>query len=156
MKRFICIFITALLCICLPACNSDSDSCTQATDAPAVPAATAAAKRFASIAEYLQDPSVQEKFRAQEEQADDYNSIIKMNAYAEEDTLVYEYTYLIHIDEENVASTKDKIDQSLDESSAAFEQIIAELQENVDIENPKVRMIYLNDDGTMITERIFG
>lgn len=158
MKRMICILMTAMLCLSVAACGADKDTATN-DSAPVSTAATEAAaeptvgKRYATVEEYLNDPQVQKSISSQKEKSD---ASVTMDVFAEENTVVYAYTYQTHVDDEALESAKSSLDTSLTENASTFYAVIDELEKYVDVDSPAVRITYLNDDGTVITEKVFS
>ncbi|MBQ3330211.1 MAG: DUF4854 domain-containing protein [Ruminococcus sp.] len=156
MKKLICLLLALLFCVSLAACgekNSENSATKDSADsAAATVAPTASAKRFVSIDDYLNDPGIQQRIK---ESTEGGESVVKTEVYAEDNTLVYEYTYVEHYSEENVAVMKEKIDSALSDSAEVFTGVAEELRQYVDTENPRVKVVYCNDDGSVITEKVF-
>lgn len=151
MKRFLCLLLAALFCLSLAACGNNDNGSTP-DSASAAQDSSENVKRYASIDDYLNDPEVQKSIDSQKK---DSGSAVKMDVIAQGDTLVYQYTYAEHIDDNTVASVKQALEASLEDNAAAFTQVISELQKYVDLANPKVKIVYCNDDGSVITEKVF-
>ena len=111
------------------------------------------AKRYATVEDYLSDPQVQESLKAQTESSEE--SSVTTEVVAENDTMVFEYTYKVHVGDEKLPSAKQTLDTSLEENRSTFEKVIGELKTYVDTPSPKVKIVYYNDDGSVITERTF-
>lgn len=109
-------------------------------------------QKYESIEAYLNDPKVKESIDAQTKEVSDG---VTMKVYGDAGTLVYEYSYVTHIDEAALASTKSALDSSLAEKEETFMNVIDELKKYVAIESPHVRVVYQNDDGSVITEKTF-
>lgn len=153
MKRIICILGIILLCIGFSACSDDangepsSDVATpdqQETEAPAKP--------YASLEEYLEAPEVQAEIN---DAIDSSGDSMTMAVYVDGDTLVYEYTFTQTYDEEQTETLKSKLDAGLEENASTYEEYVSLLKADVDVENPKIKVVYRNGDGTVITERIY-
>ena len=166
MKRIICVMLIALVCIGLVACSSKSKNPDPASDTASSAASKSEAtqasaasskssdKAFATVKEYLDTPEVQSQINStiEENKTDD----LEMSVYAEgDDTLVYDYTYTKTYDENGVAELKSGLDTALEEKSSTFTSIAGTLKTYVDVENPKVKVIYRNGDHTIITEKTF-
>ena len=108
---------------------------------------------FASVEDYLNNEQVQESIQKQLDNSTD--SSIKMDVYAEGDTLVYDYTFTQAFTESELATVKSSLDSSLENASGTFSDVVKELKTYVNVENPKAKVIYRNSDGAEITERIY-
>lgn len=169
MKRIICVLLIALLCAGLAACGSKqnnqtassgaqstveskADATESAASSAASSASSAASAKLASVQEYLDTPEVQAEINDTIKEAGD---TIKIKVYAEGDTLVYDYQFTDHFDDSSLASVKESLDNSLEEKKESFIKVVTTLKTNVDVANPKVKVIYRNDDGNVITERTY-
>lgn len=159
MKRIFCILLIALLCAGFTACGSDSDSETTASDNPST-ADTVADEKATSDSVSANEPQyadidayLQAEYDESATEAED--SPITMDVYAEDDTLVYDYTYKKTYSEEEIEQIKSSLNSQLDENSYAFESLANDLDSKVAVENPKIKIVYHNGDGTVITERTF-
>lgn len=165
MKRIVCILLAVLFCLSFAACGKSNDTATKdsATNDSATIEGTVSVlpepsesgesvKKFESVEDYLNDPQVKANIDAQTEQESD---VVKLNVFAQGDSLVYEYTYLTHIEGEKLDAAKKAIEDSFEDSSAVFDQAVEELKKYVAMENPKVKMIYRNDDESVIFEKVF-
>lgn len=184
MKRIVCIILAVLFCLSFAACGKSGDTATKDTATkdsavssaassaddtaetvaeatrPAVSSDTSSAaggntatKMFASVEDYLNNEQVQESIQKQLDNSTD--SSIKMDVYAEGDTLVYDYTFTQNFSESELATVKSSLDSSLENTSGTFSDVVKELKTYVNVENPKAKVIYRNSDGTEITERIY-
>lgn len=160
MKRIICALLITLLCFGSAACSSGSESETEAsgntatadtsapTEAEAPGSDTGSSeKQYAGIEEYLQAEYVPA--------TESEDSPITVDIYAEDDTLVYDYTYRQTYSEDQVETIKTNLDAQFEQNSAAYESIAADLETKINVDNPKVKLIYRNGDNTVITERTF-
>lgn len=184
MKRIVCIILAVIFCLSFAACGKSGDTATEdsATKDSAVSSAASSAedtaetvaeatlpavsfdtssaaggntvtKMFASVEDYLNNEQVQESIQKQLDNSTD--SSIKMDVYAEGDTLVYDYTFTQNFSESELATVKSSLDSSLENASGTFSDVVKELKTYVNVENPKAKVIYRNSDGTEITERIY-
>ena len=155
MKKLICLLLALLFCVSLAACGEKSSENGATKDSADSAAATAApVKQFATVEDYLNNPQVQERIK---EQSEGDESVVKMAVYAQDDTLVYEDTYVDHFADDQVAAMKERIDSALSDSTSTevYGDVVEELRQYVNTENPKVKVSYLNDDGSLITEKVF-
>lgn len=164
MKKIICLLLVALLCVGLAACSSkpnnenpasnavaSSSQSDDATEAPAV-SSQSSGKPYASVEDYLNTPEVQSEVNSAIEAND---SGLNLEVYADGDTLVYDYTFTETFDDDTLDVVKDSLDTALEEKASSFESVVTVLKSNVDVENPKVKVVYRNSDGTVITEKTY-
>ncbi len=81
-----------------------------------------------------------------------FGSTLDIDVKAEENKLVYEFTYTTQISDDLIDTMKDQLDASFNAMSSTFESIANELKSEIGIENPVVVIKLLNADGTTITE----
>ncbi len=151
MKRIIVLGMILMICAGLTACGKDSQS-TADEKAKAYTAAdenrsATTPKHFSSLEEYVDyvfSETDDEVFLAE---------LMTYRVYAEQDTLVYDYTYEKQYAE--VDDIKKAIDGSYDPENQTVKYLLDELRSAVDLEHPKVKYIYRNNDGTIITEQIY-
>ena len=165
MKRIICVLLIMLLCVGLATCNNNSSSTNNSVKQDGGQNndsgkndqsvySNSSNETYATVKEYLDTPEVQSQINStiEENKTDD----LEMSVYAEgDDTLVYDYTYTKTYDENGVAELKSGLDTALEEKSSTFTSIAGTLKTYVDVENPKVKVIYRNGDHTIITEKTF-
>lgn len=168
MKRIICVLLIALLCVGLAACSPKQNNTNPASGATSASASSVASqsdatqaagssssnKPYATVKEYLDTPDVQSQINSTIEanKTDD----MEMSVYAEsDDMLVYDYTFTQTYDENGVAELKSGLDKALEEKSSTFTTVASTLKTYVDVENPKVKVIYRNGDNSIITEKTF-
>ncbi|WP_405358223.1 DUF4854 domain-containing protein [Ruminococcus sp.] len=164
MKRIICVLLIALLCLGLAACSpkqnpteSTSDPASSAvsqTDAAQSASASSSGKQYATVKEYLDRPDVQSQINSTIES--NKSDEMEMSIYAEgDDTLVYDYLFAQTYDENGVAELKTGLDKALEEKGSTFTSVAGTLKTYVEVENPKVKVVYRNGDNTVITEKTF-
>lgn len=107
-----------------------------------------------------QDPSVELHFSTIEEYID-YSlgetdedvyttDVMTYTIYADQNMLVYDYTYIKQYD--NVDEIKEKLEESFDPDNEIAQYLLSQLRKYVEVENPKIRYIFRNHNGAVITE----
>lgn len=84
-----------------------------------------------------------------------FGSTLGIDVNADENKLVFEFTYNTQISNDLVDSVKEQLDTSFNAMSSTFENIANQLKSEVGIENPVVVIKILNSDKTTITELEF-
>ena len=171
MKKVFALILVLLLCVTVVGCSSGgsdnggsssssaassaADSSSPASSAVSSAASTSqASSKYASIEEYLDDPTVKATVSSALE-AYDNELFSDMKVYAEGDKLVYDYTYSQVYDEDQVATMRETLESKSDDEFK-LDDVVEELKTYVDVENPQVEVIYRNGDGTIIASRTFG
>lgn len=111
--------------------------------------ACGSSKEFKDIQEYLdaQKDQIDAAIKQQEGLG------MTMEVKADGDTLVYRYVYAdeMPINDETTAY----FDQKLEETKEQFTEVIDEMKELIDVENPKVKLLYENPDGSVVYEHTY-
>lgn len=106
-------------------------------------------KMFSDVQEYL------------DAQQDEFDEIIEsldglgmsMKVFADDNILVYEYIYESEI--LAIKEAKKHFDKYMTSQEETLLSLIEEMEEYIDVENPKVKFIYKNPDGTIVYEYTF-
>ena len=167
MKKFFAVLLCTVMAASATACanssagNSESSKAESAvsqaseeeTSAPETTkeesskAESSTSIMFGNIQEYLEYPSTQKYLESAKESAKSAN-LFTVECYADDDTLVYEYKY-----------TKQLLDDSIDQVVEYFKKITETLESGmvpvmkdlvayVDETDPKIKVVYLNADGS--------
>ena len=137
-----------------PATQAPATQAPKATQAPAATQAKSGSKKYATVGDYLNDPTVQAQIESSKQASSGMG--MDIDVYAEgDDTLVYDYTYQQHFTDAQVSAAKTQLDTQLENYESTFMAVVDELEQNVDQPNPKVKVIYRNDDGTIITSKTY-
>ncbi|MCH5297334.1 MAG: DUF4854 domain-containing protein [Ruminococcus sp.] len=84
-----------------------------------------------------------------------FGSTLDIDVKAEENKLIYEFTYKTQIEDSVVDSVKDQLDTASTSMASTYEEIANQLKAEIKIDNPVVVLKYLNADGTTIYEHTF-
>lgn len=84
-----------------------------------------------------------------------FGSTLDIDVKAEDNKLIYEFTYKTQIEDSLIDSVKDQLNTSFNSMSSSFESIANELKSQIKIDDPVVIIRLLNADGTTITELEF-
>lgn len=168
MKKFLSCIVTAcimsLAVLSLTACsNSNSSSDTSSTnDYSALESAVSSSSSGSSASESSSDSSLSgNKYATVEEyvksdavqsQLDTLKTTIKnmgmdVEVSAEDNKLIYTYTYDTDVDTEGMA---DQLKETLETQSSTFKSVLSSLKSYVDVDSPVIVIKYLNNDGTEI------
>lgn len=117
--------------------NTDTDS------------GTASAKHYDSLQDYYDDPVNVKGFDDLKKSGE---GVMNIEAYVEDSTLVYDYTYIESIDESKLPSVKETLDKAIEASVGTFTDLKKQMQEQID-EEIGIKIIYRNADESIITEK---
>ena len=112
--------------------------------------------KYDDITDYLTDPRVQSENEAQLAELED--SGISGKIYAENNILVYDYTFEVQLEiseETQKEALIAELDAGLNTLTDSFNALTAELRKVIDIDDITVRVIYRNTDGTELYSRDF-
>lgn len=111
--------------------------------------ACGSSKEFKDIQEYIdaQKDQIDAAIKQQE------GTGMTMEVKADGDTLVYRYVYAdeMPINDETTAY----FDAKLEETKEQFQAVIDEMKELIDVESPKVKLLYENPDGSVVYEHTY-
>ena len=107
-------------------------------------------KPYASVEEFVQSEEVQQQVQQASEQyqADG----LTITASADGDKLVFTYAVSTQID---AAATIPALEMEFDAQASSFTQVIQQMREQIDVENPSIVLRYVNADGSEILSREF-
>ena len=107
-------------------------------------------KPYASVEEFVQSKEVQQQVQQATEQyqADG----LTITASADGDKLVFTYAVSTQID---AAATIPALEMEFDAQASSFTQVIQQMREQIDVENPSIVLRYVNADGSEILSREF-
>ena len=169
MKKIIALILALILCFAVAGCSvtkKDNDATVstadeaKATDDTSVskpvasePVATDnAAKIYASIDEYISDPAVSKSLDSAK---DSFGDKLNFDYHAEDDKLIYDYTYTEQYSEAALVSIRPTLEASFDEEADSFNQVVDVLKKTVKTASPKLVINYRNGDGTVIATHTF-
>ena len=107
-------------------------------------------KPYASVEEFVQSKEVQQQVQQASEQyqADG----LTITASADGDKLIFTYAVSTQID---AAATIPALEMEFDAQASSFTQVIQQMREQIDVENPSIVLRYVNADGSEILSREF-
>lgn len=132
MKKIIGILLAVCLLLSCTACGSEEK------------------KPYASVEEFVQSEEVQQQLQQASEQyqADG----LTITASADGDKLVFTYAVSTQID---AAATIPALEMEFDAQASSFTQVIQQMREQIDVQNPSIVLRYVNADGSEILSREF-
>ncbi len=167
MKKFFAVLLCAVMAASATACanlsagNSESSKAESAvsqaseeeTSAPETTkeesskAESSTSIMFSNIQEYLEYPSTQKSLESAKESAESVN-LFTVECYADDDTLVYEYKYTKQLPDDSIDLVVEYFKKSIDTLELGMVPVMKELVAYVDETDPKIKVVYLNADGS--------
>lgn len=165
MKKIIAFILVLVLCFAVAGCSvskKDNDAAvstadeSKATDDSVTSAPASSGKgnkQYASIDEYIGDPEVSKSLDSAK---DSFGDKLTFAYHAEDNQLVYDYTYTEYYNDGALATIRPAIESSLDNNTDSFNQVVDVLKKTVNVADPKLVVNYHNNDGSIIATRTFG
>ncbi len=111
---------------------------------------TVSEKKYSSLSDFLENSETKNKLIL-----DNYNSLYNTRCYADGNTLVFEHKYNNYIEKGLLSEIKRENDNFYQENEQSF-NVSANAYEILIDADIKIKHLYLNDDGSFISEYIFG
>lgn len=167
MKKFFAVLLCAVMAASATACanlsagNSESSKAESAvsqaseeeTSAPETTkeesskAESSTSIMFSNIQEYLEYPSTQKSLESAKESAESVN-LFTVECYADDDTLVYEYKYTKQLPDDSIDQVVEYFKKITETLEAGMVPVMKDLVAYVDETDPKIKVVYLNADGS--------
>lgn len=167
MKKFFAVLLCAVMAASATACanlsagNSESSKAESAvsqaseeeTSAPETTkdesskAESSTNIMFSNIQEYLEYPSTQKSLESAKESAESVN-LFTVECYADDDTLVYEYKYTKQLPDDSIDQVVEYFKKITETLEAGMVPVMKDLVAYVDETDPKIKVVYLNADGS--------
>lgn len=167
MKKFFAVLLCAVMAASATACanssagNSESSKAESAvsqasekeTSAPETTkeesskAESSTSIMFGNIQEYLEYPSTQKYLESAKESAKSAN-LFTVECYADDDTLVYEYKYTKQLPDDSIDQVVEYFKKITETLESGMVPVMKDLVAYVDETDPKIKVVYLNADGS--------
>ena len=167
MKKFFAVLLCAVMAASATACanssagNSESSKAESAvsqaseeeTSAPETTkeesskAESSTSIMFGNIQEYLEYPSTQKYLESAKESAESAN-LFTVECYADDDTLVYEYKYTKQLPDDSIDQVVEYFKKITETLESGMVPVMKDLVAYVDETDPKIKVVYLNADGS--------
>lgn len=167
MKKFFAVLLCSVMAASATACanssagNSESSKAESAvsqaseeeTSAPETTkeesskAESSTSIMFGNIQEYLEYPSTQKYLESAKESAKSAN-LFTVECYADDDTLVYEYKYTKQLPDDSIDQVVEYFKKITETLESGMVPVMKDLVAYVDETDPKIKVVYLNADGS--------
>lgn len=165
MKKFFAVVICAVMIVSATACTGSNKGDNVESSAEIVNSTVSNdessqaesnkddSKMFASIQEYLEYPNTKKSIETLKSTLS--TTLYDFDCYADGDALIYEYKFTKQISDDKLENVKNILDDTFEDMDSTLSDLMEELLEYVDIENPIISVKYVNNDGSVITEKSF-
>ncbi len=174
MKKFFAVLLCTVMAASATACanssagNSESSKAESAvsqaseeeTSAPETTkeesskAESSTSIMFGNIQEYLEYPSTQKYLESAKESAESAN-LFTVECYADDDTLVYEYKYTKQLPDDSIDQVVEYFKKITETLESGMVPVMKDLVAYVDETDPKIKVVYLNADGSELSSITF-
>ena len=131
--------------------SSKPDSGSSKSDSGSSKSADGSSKSFATLEEYLADPMNMEGL---DELKKSGAEVMDIDVKADGSTLIYDYSYKTVMDSSVIPTVKSALDDAIEASADSFNSLTKTIQSSIE-ESIKLKVVYRNGDGEIITERTF-
>lgn len=112
----------------------------------------ASTAKYKNIEEYVNDPVIKEHLDKVINSMS--SSQFKISVETENDNvLVYKYVFNKELSDAQREDVAKQIEKSLSSYDSIYNSLVDTLKKDVDVDNPKVRLVYETSDGQKITEK---
>ncbi|WP_303107413.1 DUF4854 domain-containing protein [uncultured Ruminococcus sp.] len=165
MKKFFAVVICAVMIVSATACTGSNKGDNVESSAEIVNSTVSNdessqaesnkddSKMFASIQEYLEYPNAKKSIETMKSTLS--TTLYDFDCYADGDALIYKYKFTKQISDDKLENVKNILDDTFEDMDSTLSALMEELLEYVDIENPIISVKYVNNDGSVITEKSF-
>lgn len=165
MKKFFAVVICTVMIVSATACTGSNKGDNVESSAEIVNSTVSIdesskaesnkddSKMFASIQEYLEYPNTKKSIETMKSTLS--TTLYDFDCYADGDALIYEYKFTKQISDDKLENVKNILDDTFADMDSTLSDLMEELLEYVDIENPIISVKYVNNDGSVITEKSF-
>lgn len=108
--------------------------------------------KYKNVKEYVNDPVIKEQLDKVVNSMS--SSQFKISVETENDNvLVYKYVFNKVLSDAQREDVAEQIEKSLSSYDSIYNSLVDTLKKDVDVDNPKVRLVYETSDGQKITEK---
>lgn len=149
MKRIFTVMICAVMIFAFSACGNTKNVESNGAVESAVGESS---KMFVSVEDYVNAEQMQ---KAIEDMKKSLSATYDFDCVAEGESLVYVYRYIETVGEDALPQIKKAFDDKFEEMKPTVKQLMRQIIDNVDVQEPKVVLRFCNSDGSVISEKSF-
>lgn len=134
----------------------ESSSEASSEDASSSEAGTPAEGKFASIQDFLDDPSVKSQLDSMIDSLTAGDDSMAVKVEGQDNKLVYTFTFVgQEFSEDDITTMHDALETAMAGQADTFEGIASSLTDAIEVTDPKVVVVYAAEDGTEIYSQEF-
>ena len=108
--------------------------------------------KYKNVEEYVNDPVVKEQLDKVVNSMSSSQFTISVET-ENDNVLVYKYVFQRELSDAQRKAVAEQIEKSLSSYDSIYNSLVDTLKKDVDVDNPKVRLVYETSDGQKITEK---
>lgn len=108
--------------------------------------------KYKNIEEYVNDPVIKEQLDKVVNSMSSSQFTISVET-ENDNVLVYKYIFKRELSDAQRKAVAEQIEKSLSSYDSIYNSLVDTLKKDVDVDNPKVRLVYETSDGQKITEK---
>lgn len=108
--------------------------------------------KYKNIEEYVNDPVIKEQLDKVVNSMSSSQFTISVET-ENDNVLVYKYVFQRELSDAQRKAVAEQIEKSLSSYDSIYNSLVDTLKKDVDVDNPKVRLVYETSDGQKITEK---
>ena len=108
--------------------------------------------KYKNVEEYVNDPVVKEQLDKVVNSMSSSQFTISVET-ENDNVLVYKYVFQRELSDAQRKAVAEQIEKSLSSYDSIYNSLVDTLKKDIDVDNPKVRLVYETSDGQKITEK---
>ena len=108
--------------------------------------------KYKNVKEYVNDPAIKEQLDKVVNSMSSSQFTISVET-ENDNVLVYKYVFKKELSDAQRKAVAEQIEKSLSSYDSVYNSVVDSLKKDVDVDNPKVRLVYETSDGQKITEK---
>lgn len=112
----------------------------------------ASTAKYKNVEEYVNDPAIKKQLDKVVKSMSSSQFAISVET-ENDNVLVYKYVFNKELSDAQREAVAEQIEKSLSSYDSLYNSVVDSLKKDVDVDNPKVRLVYETSDGQKITEK---
>lgn len=108
--------------------------------------------KYKNVEEYINDPVIKEQLDKVVNSMSSSQFTISVET-ENDNVLVYKYVFQRELSDAQRKAVAEQIEKSLSSYDSIYNSLVDTVKKDVDVDNPKVRLVYETSDGQKITEK---
>ncbi|WP_322174357.1 DUF4854 domain-containing protein [Acutalibacter caecimuris] len=137
--------------------ETESSSEAESSETESSEAGAPASGKFATIQEFLDDPTVKGQLDSMIESLTAGDDSMKVAIAGEDNKLIYTFTYVGEtFSDDEISVMRDALEAAMGSQGSTFESIAGSLSSAIEVTDPKVVVVYETEDGKEIYSQEFS